>query len=112
MKDTNYVLDLIFPHEISTSRKTLNDLQNHYGFVFIDGAFESLLVHALIMIKRTRQKSTVFIRDTEKDAVSQREDYQHTRWFLERLEHVLGIRFPEIGRASCRERVLISGRVR
>src|SRR5690625_3877422 len=94
-KDTNYVLDLFLPHEISTVRKTLKDLQNHYEFVFIDGAFESLLVHALIMIKRTRQKSTVFIHGTEKDAVSQREDYRHTRWFLERLEHVLGIRFPE-----------------
>jgi|SRR5690625_1970508 len=94
-KDTNYVLDLFLPHEVSTVRKTLKDLQHHYGYVFIDGAFESLLVHALIMIKRTRQKSTVFIHDTEKDKISQREDYQHTRWFLERLEHILGIRFPE-----------------
>lgn len=94
-KDTHDVLDLFLPHEISTVRKTLKDLQQHYDFIFIDGAFESLLVHALIMIKRTRQQINVFIDEGEKDAIYQREDYQHTRWFLERLEHILGIRFPE-----------------
>src|SRR5699024_1769302 len=94
-KDTNYVLDLFLPHEISTIRKTLKDLQHHYNFVFKDGAFESLLVHALIMIKLTRQQVTVDIDELEKNDIYHRDDYEHTRWFLARLEHILGTRFPE-----------------
>src|SRR5699024_10077849 len=94
-KDAYHVLDLFLPHEISTVRKTLKDLQHQYNFVFRDGAFESLLVHALIMIKRTRQQVTVYIDEEEKDDIYHREDYEHTRWFLARLEHILSIRFPE-----------------
>src|SRR5699024_692051 len=95
LKDAYHVLDLFLSHEISTVRKTLKDLQHQYDFVFRDGAFESLLVHALIMIKRTRQQVTVYIDEEEKDDIYHREDYEHTRWFLARLEHILGIRFPE-----------------
>src|SRR5699024_6390238 len=37
----------------------------------------------------------VYIDEEEKDDIYHREDYEHTRWFLARLEHILSIRFPE-----------------
>ncbi|MBM7573562.1 BglG family transcription antiterminator [Aquibacillus albus] len=91
----NYVLDLFLDYEITTVKKALNDMQHRYSIAFTDGAIESLLVHALIMIKRTRQKSPVFIPQDEKDSVHQYKEYQHASGFFENLESVFRITFPE-----------------
>ncbi|MFC4025156.1 BglG family transcription antiterminator [Oceanobacillus longus] len=93
--DKSYVLDMFQPYEITTVRKLLQDMQLRYSIAFTDGAMESLLVHALIMIKRTRERSTVYISDEDKGKTQQTAEYDYIRWFTKQLEMVLKITLPE-----------------
>jgi activator of the mannose operon, transcriptional antiterminator len=93
--DKGYVFDLFLPYEITIVKKALQNLQLNYSIAFTDGATESLLVHALIMVKRTRQKSPVFIPDKEKESIYQTKEYQYTGWFLKQLEPIFQLSFPE-----------------
>src|SRR5699024_9916883 len=58
-REKRQVLQLFPQHEINTVKKLLRDLQAHYPVNLTDGEFESLLIHALVMIKRTRQRSPI-----------------------------------------------------
>ncbi|PAE30344.1 transcriptional antiterminator [Paenibacillus sp. 7884-2] len=92
--DKNYVLDLFLPHEITTVKKALRDLRQNYQLSFTDEAMESLLVHALIMLKRTRQKSPVLVPDEEKVHDDNQEEYHYAASFFKQLEATFRISFP------------------
>jgi activator of the mannose operon, transcriptional antiterminator len=91
----NVVLDLFLPYEIATVRKALTEMQHTYSIAFTDEALDSLLVHALIMVKRTRQKSPVFIEQNEKDATFTHKEYQYAKWLFNQLEEAFRLKFPE-----------------
>ncbi|HLU23985.1 MAG TPA: BglG family transcription antiterminator [Bacillaceae bacterium] len=93
--EKNYVLDLFLPYEISTVRKSLEDMQEKFSFAFTDEAFTSLVVHALVMIKRTRQRATVFVQELEINKAREYKEYQYTVWLFTRLESAFGMTFPE-----------------
>lgn len=92
--DKKSILHLFLPHEISTVKQALRDMQQSHRTAFIDDAFESLMIHALIMIKRTRQNTNVFVDDTEIQHISEKPEFQETLSFLTTLENKLAIRFP------------------
>ena len=91
----NFVLDLFLPYEITTVRKALEDLRDKFSITFTEEALESLLVHALIMTKRTRQRSSVFVQESEKKSALGRKEYQYAIWFFNQLESVFRLTFPE-----------------
>ena len=91
----NYVLELFQPYEITTVKKALNELQQTYSIAFTDAAIESLLVHSLIMMKRTRQKSPVTVPYKEKEAAYSYKEYKYAIAFFEQLESIFRIKFPE-----------------
>lgn len=91
----NYVIDLFLHYEVTIVQKALTNLQLNYSVAFTDGAMESLLVHALIMIKRTRQRSTVSIPDSKRKSIYQTNEYHYTKAFLEQLESAFRLTFPE-----------------
>lgn len=92
--ERNYVLDLFLPYEIAAVRKALVEMQREYSISFTDDALESLLVHALVMIKRTRQKSPVFVPESEKERASERKEYIYASWFFNQMERAFQLRFP------------------
>lgn len=94
-ENKNYVLQLFMPYEITTVRKALQDLQTNFPIFLTDAATESLLIHALIMIKRTRQRSSVFIPQEEKERIYGETEYEYAVLFFNQLQHVFRIRFPE-----------------
>ncbi|MEH7013711.1 BglG family transcription antiterminator [Neobacillus niacini] len=94
----NMVLDLFLPYEITTVRKALEDMQDKFGIAFSDGALESLVVHALIMVKRIRQKASVFVQESEKKAARQRKEYQYASWFFDTLESAFRLHLPDLER--------------
>ncbi|GAB4074187.1 mannose transport/utilization transcriptional regulator ManR [Barrientosiimonas marina] len=116
MQEKAYVLQLFPEQEINTVRKALRDLQTQFSFSLNTGEFESLLIHGLIMIKRTRQRSLVAVEnDTEKGRGVTLENYHMAAWFLNQLETMLGLRFPENEHIyytwhleSCREARLVT----
>ncbi|HLR08733.1 MAG TPA: BglG family transcription antiterminator [Bacillota bacterium] len=88
------VLHLFPRNEINMVRKLLRDMQNRYHFTMTEGEFESLQIHALIMIKRTRQRSFIFLGDSADTSSAKLETYYMTAWFLKQLEDALGLSFP------------------
>ncbi|KSU81137.1 activator of the mannose operon, transcriptional antiterminator [Fictibacillus enclensis] len=91
----NAVLDLFLPYEIMLVRKALQRMEDEFSFAFTDDTVESLLVHALIMIKRTRQKSRVFVDEAEMAETADRREYQYTSYLFDRLTNEFGLSFPE-----------------
>ncbi|ALX50128.1 hypothetical protein AOX59_17015 [Lentibacillus amyloliquefaciens] len=94
-REKQQVLQLFPQHEINTLRKLLRDLQAHYPVRLTDGEFESLLIHALIMIKRTRQRSPIVLGQSDDDTGVKLDTYHMTAWLLNRLENALSVSFPE-----------------
>jgi len=91
----NVVLDLFLPYEIDAVRRALKEMQHHFSVGFTGDALDSLLVHALIMVKRTRQKSPVFIKEEEKKPSVDRKEYQCATWLFKQLEAAFQLTFPE-----------------
>src|SRR5699024_12536761 len=50
-QERNYVLDFFPEYEIKAVKKVIQDTQLEYDLDLTDGRFESLMIHALIMIK-------------------------------------------------------------
>jgi activator of the mannose operon, transcriptional antiterminator len=97
--EKNYVLDLFLPYEITTVRKALESMQDKYSIAFADGALESLLVHALIMLKRTRQRAAIFVQESEMKTAYKRKEYEYANCFFDEMESAFAVTFP------CGERV-------
>lgn len=93
--EKNYVLDLFLPYEVSTVRKALVEMEKKFSMALTEDAVESLLVHALIMVKRTRQKSPVFVKESERESVSKKQEYQFALWLFAQLETTFRITFPK-----------------
>jgi len=93
--EKNYVLPLFLPYEISAVKKALVDMRIKFSIPFTDEALENLQAHALIMLKRIRQKSPVFIQQSEKEAAYERREYHYASWFFEQLEPIFRLTFPE-----------------
>lgn len=89
------VLDLFQPYEVMLTRKALQSMGNEFSFSFTDETMESLLVHALIMIKRTRQRSRVFVHKTEMEETAKQREYEYTCYLFELLTKEFGLAFPE-----------------
>ncbi|WP_373895503.1 transcription antiterminator [Virgibacillus sp. CBA3643] len=89
------VLQLFPQHEINTIRKLLRDLQIHYPVDLTEGEFESLQIHALIMIKRTRQRSPILLGKLDDNTAVGLDTYHMAAWLLKRMENSLSLSFPE-----------------
>lgn len=96
--EKNVVLDLFLPYEITTVRKALKDMQDKFSIAFSDGALESLMVHALIMMKRTRQRAPVFVQESDKKTTLKQKEFQYASWLFDTLESSFRIHFPEVER--------------
>lgn len=93
-QERNYVLDFFPEYEIKAVKKVIQDTQLEYDLDLTDGRFESLMIHALIMIKRTRQKTPVIIADEDMRKTTSSKEYEITTELLERLESILRLTFP------------------
>ena len=82
----------LFPSfEVEAVKKALSKLPELYA----DNALERLLVHMLIMTKRTKLGNTIRLTDLEKETVKERQEYQYAINVLEELEPVFNLRYPD-----------------
>ncbi|MBU5468326.1 BglG family transcription antiterminator [Virgibacillus sp. MSJ-26] len=91
----NYVLDFFLESEINAVRKVIQDTQLQYRLDLTDGGFESLVIHALIMIKRTRQNTPVIVSKDDVERTLNTKEYEVTTYLLNKLEEILKLSFPE-----------------
>ncbi|MGW9019707.1 BglG family transcription antiterminator, partial [Priestia megaterium] len=66
-----------------------------YSLYFTDETLEGLLLHTLLMIRRTKLKQSISISTREITLLQEKKEYKWTCEFLKRLEQVFIIRFPE-----------------
>src|SRR5690606_10901867 len=92
--EKHVVLDLFLPYEIYTVKKALQDVQNYYAILFTDDALDSLLVHALIMVKRVRQGSSLYMNQDEIASVKSANEYHYANSFFTQLEEAFKLTFP------------------
>ncbi len=93
--EKNVVLDLFLPYEIMTVKNALEMMQRKFSIAFAEGALDSLVVHALIMVKRIRQREPIYVQAAEKEQAQERIEFQYASWFFEQLESVFSLAFPE-----------------
>lgn len=93
--EKNYVLDLFLPYEITTVKRALYKLQDQFEIKFMDETFDSLVIHALIMVKRTRQKSSITVLEKEKTYVASYKEFEYAAMFFKQLEESFSMKFPE-----------------
>ncbi|WP_173915465.1 HTH domain-containing protein [Halobacillus sp. Marseille-Q1614] len=73
------ILQLFPEHEVDIVRQGLEKLQDRFLLEFAPGELESLIIHALVMIKRTRQRSTISIKTTDQWTT---EEFKAAGYFL------------------------------
>lgn len=93
--DKNVVLDLFLPYEIMVVKNAILEMQHTFSIAFPEEAVNSLLVHALVMVKRTRQRAPIFVQDSEKQDASRRKEYRYAEFLFASLESSFGMKFPE-----------------
>jgi len=91
----DYILDFFQDNEINAVTKVIKDIQIQYKLDLTDGSFESLVIHALIMIKRTRQGTPVMVSHEEAETTMETKEYVITVYLLKKLEDILRLKFPE-----------------
>lgn len=94
-QERDVVLDFFPIHERNAVKKVIQDMKMEYDLELTDGDFVSLLIHALIMIRRTRQNSPIAISNQEIEETLGTKEYQMTSDFLGKLTDILRIQFPE-----------------
>ncbi|UOR11427.1 BglG family transcription antiterminator [Halobacillus amylolyticus] len=104
------MLNLFPASEVNVVRKLLGDMQHHFSVISTEGDFESLLIHVLVMIKRTTQRSPITLEDSMGSSISETEEYGIATWFLNRLERMLRMSFPEDERKYFTRHLLSSKR--
>ncbi|WP_431803894.1 BglG family transcription antiterminator [Halobacillus andaensis] len=90
----DYVLHLFPSYEVDLVRQTLKKMQKEFVFNYAGGELESLVIHALVMIKRTRQQSAIQITSSDKHLVNESSEYEMAEWFFERVGNLLSLTFP------------------
>lgn len=94
MMERNDVLDLFPSYEVKAVRRLLKGLQSKYQIDFTAGGLESMLIHALIMIRRTRQQSPIIL-GKDQEVTRSTSAYQMTAWLLAQMEGQFQISFSE-----------------
>lgn len=89
------VLDFFEPAEYRLVKHIAQQIQTKYQLTLTDGGFDSLILHALVLMKRTRQKHAIKMPETQSQAAKQSEAYFIAADFLSRLKAKINLQFPE-----------------
>ncbi|MBY0094584.1 BglG family transcription antiterminator [Priestia aryabhattai] len=92
---SRFVKRQFLSHEVESVANELKALQSRYSLYFTDETLEGLLLHTLLMIRRTKLKQPILISKREITLLQEKKEYKWTCEFLKRLEQVFAIRFPE-----------------
>ncbi|MHC8965700.1 BglG family transcription antiterminator [Priestia aryabhattai] len=82
-------------HEVEFIISELKVLQKRHSLYFTDDTLESLLLHTLMMIRRTKLKQSISISKKEITLLQKKKEYKWTYEFLKRLEKFFVIHFSE-----------------
>ncbi|MNS31095.1 putative licABCH operon regulator [compost metagenome] len=81
-------------HEVSAVYHELRSLQKRHSLPFTDEAFESLILHIVLMIKRTKLKQPISLPEQEIELLQEKAEFAWAEEFLRCLRPVFAVAFP------------------
>jgi activator of the mannose operon, transcriptional antiterminator len=87
------------PYEVNSVVSGLRELQKNHSLAFTDDSFDRIVIHTLMMVKRTKLHQFIALSDAEISFVKKQKEYSWTGELLGTLERFFSIRFPEEERA-------------
>ncbi|OJD55666.1 PTS sugar transporter subunit IIA [Bacillus sp. N35-10-4] len=90
-----FIKEQFLYHEVEFVTNELKALQKRNALFFTDDAFESLLVHTLLMVRRMKLKQSILTPKREIKIIQETKEYKWTLEFLKRLESVFAVHFTE-----------------
>lgn len=90
-----FIKDRFAPHELDIVTRELKQLELEAQLAFTDEAFDNLLIHTLLMIRRTKLKQPITFSEQEKIFVREKPEFRWTGAFIRKLERLFAVRFPE-----------------
>lgn len=90
-----FIKDRFAPHELDIVTRELKQLELDAQLAFTDEAFDNLLIHTLLMIRRTKLKQPITFSEQEKIFVREKQEFRWTGAFIRKLERLFAVHFPE-----------------
>ncbi|KKI89128.1 PTS sugar transporter subunit IIA [Bacillus sp. SA1-12] len=82
-------------HEITIIQGELNDFQRQYSLFFTDETTERLVIHILMMIRRTKLGQAISLAKQELEYLSEKQEFKWASTFLKKLEIIFVVHFSE-----------------
>lgn len=92
---TQFIKKKFEAYEVDIVTRELRRLEEKEAFRFTDEALDNLLIHTLLMIRRTKLKQPVSFSQKEKAFIQERKEYPGTQTFIQELERLFSIHFSE-----------------
>lgn len=80
-------------YEVDAVTRELKQLEENESFHFTDEAFDNLLIHTLLMIRRTKLRQPISFADQEKEFIQKQKEYRWTMDFTKGLERIFSVHF-------------------
>ncbi|MCK8487216.1 PRD domain-containing protein [Paenibacillus sp. MBLB2552] len=90
-----FIKDRFAAHELDIVTRELKQLELDAQLAFTDEAFDNLLIHTLLMIRRTKLKQPITFSEQEKTFVRKKQEFRWTGAFIRKLERLFAVHFPE-----------------
>lgn len=91
----DFMKDQFSTSEFNVVHSELSHVQRIYSIQYTDESFERLVLHTLLMIKRSKLGQRISISDEERLYLQKKPEYQWASDFLRKLEPSFSIHFPE-----------------
>jgi activator of the mannose operon, transcriptional antiterminator len=99
MPGNDFIKNQFSPHEITSITSWVRDLQKKYALSFTDESFERIVIHTLLMLKRTKLQQFIAMPDEEAAFIKEHKEYRWAGELMDRMEQAFSIRFPDSERA-------------
>lgn len=83
------------PHEIATIHHELKVFQKHHELSFTDEAFEGLMLHILLMVKRTKLGQPISLSEQDIAFLQEKVEFTWATAFLRQLQKLFSVPFSK-----------------
>lgn len=91
----SFIKEQFAAHEVEIVTRELKQFEKDTQLFFTDEALDNLLVHTLLMVRRTKLRQPISFSEQEKVFVREKKEFRWTSAFMQKLERLFAVRFPE-----------------
>ncbi|ARI76446.1 BglG family transcription antiterminator [Halobacillus mangrovi] len=92
---SEYILQLFPKYEARLVSRSITRMLEQWNWELSEEKVESLIIHALVMMKRTRQSSSIILTPQEIHKAQQSKEYVMTEDFLAPIETMMKLQLPD-----------------